>query len=364
MLTRTHERGCRLTYDYVTDYATDLLGEKDLDTISALRGLLISRPVDSSFSHKNAFHHCIEHAKLWLSKAEQPIEPNAGVTYAGLREKLNKIMSSEYFTTTPEMKAPVEVVVAAAAGNYGSFQVPVHGSVVPVEVEGSDSQPQEKIVKIGKISVFEQLKKVLNVFLRLVAELALPEDKGDQVYAVAWAPNIGRLFQVRGKLYELLINYIPTEIILKRLLYELLRKLDAELKHEVCHWAAYYFRPVVFASPHLFLSKDSSVVLMYLWNIGCALDRKPFFTSKGILPAGQEIAVKNYQKLLHKDSGLSYTSQQILKENSNPSSEKNDESSLSSLSSKSSVTENESDHDSSLALLPMNMIATSQDAKP
>ncbi|KAH0985839.1 hypothetical protein GBA52_013016 [Prunus armeniaca] len=27
-----------------------------------------------------------------------------------------------------------------------------------------------------------------------------------------------------------------------RLLYELLKKLDAELKHEVCHWAAYYER--------------------------------------------------------------------------------------------------------------------------
>ncbi|KAJ1423577.1 putative keratin, type I cytoskeletal 10 [Sesbania bispinosa] len=144
MLTRTHERGCCLTYDYVTDDATDLLGEKDLDSISALRGLLISRPADSSFSHKNALQHCIEHAKLWLSNAEQPIEPNAGITYAGLREKLNKIMSSEYFTTTPEMKAPVEVAAAAAAGNYGSFQVPVHGSVVPVEVDGSDSQPQEK----------------------------------------------------------------------------------------------------------------------------------------------------------------------------------------------------------------------------
>ncbi|KAL9660845.1 hypothetical protein QQ045_025663 [Rhodiola kirilowii] len=49
-----------------------------------------------------------------------------------------------------------------------------------------------------------------------------------------------RLFQVRGKIYELLINCIPPEIILKRMLYELLRKLDAELKHEVCHWAAYY----------------------------------------------------------------------------------------------------------------------------
>lgn len=48
------------------------------------------------------------------------------------------------------------------------------------------------------------------------------------------------LFQVRGKLYELLTNLIPPEIILKRLLFELLKKLDSELKHEVCHWAAYY----------------------------------------------------------------------------------------------------------------------------
>ncbi|KAG6541440.1 hypothetical protein Mapa_017219 [Marchantia paleacea] len=49
-----------------------------------------------------------------------------------------------------------------------------------------------------------------------------------------------RLFQVRGKLYELLSNCIPPEIILKRLLVELMRKLDSELKREVCHWAAYY----------------------------------------------------------------------------------------------------------------------------
>ncbi|RZB69243.1 Synaptotagmin-1, partial [Glycine soja] len=62
------ERGCCLTYDYVTDDATDLLGEKDLDSISALRGLLVSRPADSSFSHKNALHRCVEHAKLWLAQ--------------------------------------------------------------------------------------------------------------------------------------------------------------------------------------------------------------------------------------------------------------------------------------------------------
>jgi len=29
-------------------------------------------------------------------------------------------------------------------------------------------------------------------------------------------------------------------LLVQRLLHELLRKLDAELKHEVCHWAAYY----------------------------------------------------------------------------------------------------------------------------
>lgn len=49
-----------------------------------------------------------------------------------------------------------------------------------------------------------------------------------------------RLFEVRAKFYELLVNCIPAEIILKRLLSELLKKLDAELKHEICHWAAYY----------------------------------------------------------------------------------------------------------------------------
>lgn len=140
MLTRTHERGCCLTYDYVTDDATDLLGEKDLDLISMLSGLLISRPIDSSWSHKSALHRCIEHAKLWLANSDQPIDPNANVTYAGLRERLNKIMSSDYFTTTPEMKAPVEM---AAAASYGSFQVPVHGSV-PVQVEGAAVQYQEK----------------------------------------------------------------------------------------------------------------------------------------------------------------------------------------------------------------------------
>ncbi|KAK6922076.1 hypothetical protein RJ641_012583 [Dillenia turbinata] len=127
MLTRTHERGCCLTYDYVTDDATDLLSEADLDSISSLGNLLISRPNHLSLSHKDALQRCVRHAKLWLENADEAIEPESTVTYKELRERLNKIMASDYFTTTPEMKAPVEVAAAAA-----SFQVPVQGSVTPV----------------------------------------------------------------------------------------------------------------------------------------------------------------------------------------------------------------------------------------
>ncbi|XP_038996683.1 replication factor C subunit 3-like [Hibiscus syriacus] len=71
-----------------------------------------------------------------------------------------------------------------------------------------------------------------------------PMDWEEYIYEIATdimkEQSPKRLFQVRGKVYELLINCIPPEMTLKRLLHELLKKLDAELKHEVCHWAAYY----------------------------------------------------------------------------------------------------------------------------
>lgn len=49
-----------------------------------------------------------------------------------------------------------------------------------------------------------------------------------------------RLYAVRGKLYELLANAIPPEIILRTLLTELLKKLDDELKVEATGLAAFY----------------------------------------------------------------------------------------------------------------------------
>lgn len=48
------------------------------------------------------------------------------------------------------------------------------------------------------------------------------------------------LFIVRGRLYELLINAISPELILKKLAAELQSKLDAELKYEVSAYAAYF----------------------------------------------------------------------------------------------------------------------------
>ncbi|KAL1077112.1 hypothetical protein V6Z11_D10G074800 [Gossypium hirsutum] len=60
-------------------------------------------------------------------------------TDAGLRERLNKIMALDYFTTTPEIEDP-------AAGTYTSFQVLVHAVpiFVPVQVEDSVGQYQQK----------------------------------------------------------------------------------------------------------------------------------------------------------------------------------------------------------------------------
>ncbi|KAK1289359.1 hypothetical protein QJS10_CPB18g01216 [Acorus calamus] len=107
MLTRTHERGCCLTYDYVTEDATDLLGERDLDALSLLGGLLTSRPPLAGISHRNALVSCIHHAKRWLDRSNEPFQPDSDVTYADLRERLNKIMASDYFTTTSELKVPV-----------------------------------------------------------------------------------------------------------------------------------------------------------------------------------------------------------------------------------------------------------------
>ncbi|KAG5177123.1 P-loop containing nucleoside triphosphate hydrolase protein, partial [Tribonema minus] len=49
------------------------------------------------------------------------------------------------------------------------------------------------------------------------------------------------LVAARGKLYELLVNCIPADVVLRRLARELIALMaDDALKHEVAHWAAFY----------------------------------------------------------------------------------------------------------------------------
>lgn len=49
-----------------------------------------------------------------------------------------------------------------------------------------------------------------------------------------------RLYEVRGKLYELLVNCLPPELILRTLAMQLSRKLDDELRHTTIELAAFY----------------------------------------------------------------------------------------------------------------------------
>jgi len=49
-----------------------------------------------------------------------------------------------------------------------------------------------------------------------------------------------QLYETRCKLYELLVNCLPPELILRKLATELIRKLDDELRHKVAELAAYY----------------------------------------------------------------------------------------------------------------------------
>mmetsp|Transcript_9376 Transcript_9376/g.15431 ORF Transcript_9376/g.15431 Transcript_9376/m.15431 type:complete len:356 (-) Transcript_9376:907-1974(-) len=49
-----------------------------------------------------------------------------------------------------------------------------------------------------------------------------------------------RLLAVRGKFYDLLSNCVPADMIIKKLMLELMRTMDSELKHEVAQWAAFY----------------------------------------------------------------------------------------------------------------------------
>lgn len=128
MWTKMHERSSCLSYDYVTDDATKPLSEEDLDALSLFGSLMTSRPPNATLSHKSALQSCVHHARQWLVNSDNPIHSDNAVSYSDLRERLNRILSSEYFTMTPELQTVTQQTAAAAATAAGQFvtQVYVH----------------------------------------------------------------------------------------------------------------------------------------------------------------------------------------------------------------------------------------------
>ena len=78
-----------------------------------------------------------------------------------------------------------------------------------------------------------------------------------------------RLLAAREKLYELLVNCIPANVIIKTLAVELCKNLDDELKHQVIEWAAFYEHRISMGSKDIFhleafIAKYMAIYKQYL----------------------------------------------------------------------------------------------------
>ncbi|CAM9375977.1 unnamed protein product [Discosporangium mesarthrocarpum] len=78
-----------------------------------------------------------------------------------------------------------------------------------------------------------------------------------------------RLLEAREKLYELLTNCIPADIILKTLTRELMTVIDDCIKTEVLHWAAFYEHRLHLGSKEIlhleaFIAKFMSIYKTYI----------------------------------------------------------------------------------------------------
>ncbi|KAG6550324.1 hypothetical protein Mapa_008287 [Marchantia paleacea] len=118
--TKVHERSSCLSYDFVTDDATTPLVEGDLDSLSIFGSLLTTRSPNVTLSHKEALEKCVEHAKAYMAGSDVPVG-ELGIPYSRLRERLNRILSSEYFTMTPELQTVSQQTAAAAATAAGQY---------------------------------------------------------------------------------------------------------------------------------------------------------------------------------------------------------------------------------------------------
>jgi len=57
---------------------------------------------------------------------------------------------------------------------------------------------------------------------------------------------------IREKVYDLLINCIPGDLVIKYIAFDLLKKLDTDVKYELVHYAAHHERKLQLGSKPIF----------------------------------------------------------------------------------------------------------------
>ena len=111
--------------------------------------------------------------------------------------------------------------------------------------------PEELAVRIAELSKRNLRRSVL--MLEACKVQQYPMDARQVVNVADWERFIAtvavdvcreqspqQLLRVRSKLYELLTNCIPADLIMKELAKNVMRKCDDQLKIEIAHWAAFY----------------------------------------------------------------------------------------------------------------------------
>ena len=91
-----------------------------------------------------------------------------------------------------------------------------------------------------------------------------------------------QLYQVRGKLYELLVNCLPPELILRKLALALIRTLDDEVRHKCIALAAAYEHRLQASHDRNNLPRDPARPVAGLGNLANTCTRLGRLCSRGV----------------------------------------------------------------------------------
>lgn len=110
---KEQERESCLSYDPVTDDSTIPLSKQDLNAIALLSRSIRSR-AQGVANHEQAVESCLHHAIRLLGRSPESFHKGLDISYGQLRERVERIAASAFFTKHSDVVKP-EVAAAAAA---------------------------------------------------------------------------------------------------------------------------------------------------------------------------------------------------------------------------------------------------------